>query len=488
MLPFKSMIKLEAQNKMPLYLQITNGIIKQILKGRIAPGHRMPGTRNLAEQMQVHRNTVIASYEELEAQGWLQVIPAKGSFVIEKLPLVKAQKWTRTSKLKQPLAQSSFELNASSKRDLGLLKTNHYPLGFDDGCPDVRIAPIQALGRHYKSLLMSQSKQKFDYSWDVKGNIHLRKAIKKYLSSSRGINVSEENILITRGSLMGFYLLFKNLLKPGDRVVVGEMSYHPVNQMIKDFGGILEPVPVDENGLDMDVVEQLCKEKKIKALYVSPHHHHPTTVTLSCNRRMQLLHLAAQFNLAIIEDDYDFDFHYKSSPILPLMSSDDHGQVVYTGSFSKSLAPAFRLGYIVASENVIEAMAYSRRYIDRQGDELLERALAMMMEEGELKRHLRKALVIYKSRRDHFCHLLDTYLANKIQFKKPEGGLTVWGKFDASIDLVKVVEKAKKKGLFMVNPKVYSPSDEILNATRLGFASMNEDEISKAVKLLKSVL
>ncbi len=488
MLPFKTMISIKEKEGMPIYLQIANGIINQVLNGRIAPGYKMPGTRVFADLMKVHRNTIIASYEELEAQGWLEIVPAKGSFITEKLPLIKARKIASSKSIQSVLKKSSFKLNEHAKSGLDIHRTENSALHFDDGSPDVRIAPINLLARHYKGLLNSPSKHKFDYSFELKGNTQLRTQLKKYLSESRGINVSIKNILITRGSIMGFYLFFKNLIKSGDRVIVGEMSYQPVNQIIRDLGGIIETVAVDKEGLNMEQVERLCKKKNIKALYVIPHHHHPTTVTLSCERRMRLLMLAEKYGFAIVEDDYDFDFHYKSSPILPLMSSDQNGQVVYAGSFSKNLAPAFRLGYVVAPENVIDAMTYTRRYVDRQGDVLMERALAMMIEEGELKRHIRKALIIYKKRRDHLCDLMKTELNGKVNFDIPEGGLTVWTQFDERIDLPRMVEKARKKGLFMVDPKVYNPKGRNVHSSRLGFASMNVDELSQSVAILKKAI
>lgn len=372
--------------------------------------------------------------------------------------------------------------------NFGLLRTKAYELNFDDGCPDVRIAPVNSLARHYKSLLNSTSKHQFDYTWHLQGSPRLREQLVTYLAETRGINVTTDNILITRGSLMGFYLFFQHLLSAGDNVIIGETSYEPVNQIIKSCKGNLLTIPVDKEGLDMDALEARCKKNKIRAIYVSPHHHHPTTVTLSCARRMRLLQLSEQYNFAIVEDDYDFDFHYKSSPILPLMSSDENGLVVYAGSFSKSLAPAFRLGYLVAPENVIRALSHSRRYIDRQGDILMESALAMMMEEGELKRHIRKALFIYRDRRDHFCELVNNSLKDKLHFERPEGGLAAWVTFDPSINLALMVKKAAQKGLFMVNPEQYNSKEKNFHSSRLGFASMTEQEMSGSVEILAGIL
>lgn len=488
MLPYVSMITITKESKTPIFIQITNGIIKQILRGSIKPGLKLPGSRAMADQLGVHRNTIISSYEELESQGWITAKPAKGNFINEALPKITLVSDVTIDK-KVPLDESNFSFKSDKTSfDLGLLRTAGSDLHFDDGCPDIRIAPLKEYSRHYKSLLNSKLKHKFDYSWQLSGHEKLKETLLQFLSETRGINVNPENLLITRGSLMGFYLLFKNLLQPNDNVIVARLNYQPVNQIIKDFRGSLIEVNIDDDGIDVAQIEQICKKKPIRAVYIIPHHHHPTTVTLSCSRRMKLLMLAKQYKFAIVEDDYDYDFHYKNSPILPLISSDENGSVVYAGSFSKSLAPAFRVGYLIAPKNVIEKLTYSRRYIDRQGDMLTEQALAMMIEEGELKRHIRKALVTYKNRRDFFCEALSTELKNAVNFKIPDGGLTVWTQFDKSIDLENLVVNAQKKGLFMVNPKVYNPKNQNIHSTRLGFASMNENELEQSVAILKAII
>ena len=485
MLPYATMISVDKKSKMPVFIQIANGIIKQILRGRIKPGLKLPGSRLMAEQLGVHRNTVINSYQELESQGWLIAIPAKGNFINETLPKVKTI--ASNTDTNNKLNHSSFHFKSDkSLEDLGIVRTKNYDLHFDDGSPDVRIAPIKEYSKYYKSLSNSKSKHKFDYSWHLSGHERLKQALLTFLSETRGINVKSENLLITRGSIMGFYLLFKNLLEPNDNVIVANLNYQPVNQIVKDFGGNIIEVNIDNDGIDVDQIEAVCKKKKIRAVYVIPHHHYPTTVALSCARRMKLLILAKTYNFAIVEDDYDFDFHYKNSPILPLMSSDETGSVVYSGSFSKSLAPALRIGYLVAPKNVIEKLTYSRRFIDRQGDILTEQALAMMIEEGELKRHIRKALITYKKRRDFFCDILDTELKNIVDFQIPHGGLTVWTKFDSTINLELMVTKVKKQGLFMENPNQYNQKNENINATRLGFASMNENELVQSIAILKA--
>ena len=227
--------------------------------------------------------------------------------------------------------------------------------------------------------------------------------------------------------------------------------------------------------INVDQIEKLCKNKKLRAVYITPHHHFPTTVTLSAERRIKLVKLAQKYKFAIIEDDYDYDFHYSSSPILPLASFDTDGLVIYTGSFSKLLAPSLRVGYIVAPKNLIAELVKLRSLVDRQGDSILERAIAEMINEGEMARHLKKAVRVYKSRRDHFCNELSKYMGDKIKFKIPDGGMAVWVNFAKNIPLVKLSKLLLVENIYL---NVDFEFIKRLNSTRLGFASLTEDEAS----------
>ncbi|WP_212995091.1 aminotransferase class I/II-fold pyridoxal phosphate-dependent enzyme [Elizabethkingia argenteiflava] len=160
-------------------------------------------------------------------------------------------------------------------------------------------------------------------------------------------------------------------------------------------------------------------------LYVTPHHHYPTTVSLRIDRRLELLRLYNEYGFIIFEDDYDFDFHYKLRPLLPLASADEKGMVIYSGSFSKSFSPAFRMGYLVAAENVIEHLGNVRILLDRQGNQIIEDAMAFLLNDGTIQRYLRKTLAVYKERRDFFCELLSSELNGAVNFAIPEGGMTV---------------------------------------------------------------
>lgn len=497
MLPYKTILQLDDDSRTPKYLQISNEFIKHISSGIIAPGIKLPGTRQLSEALNVNRRTVIAALDELAAQGWVVVKANKGCYVKEELPHIKPKLLVQ-----EPLKEKEKTgFNLYMKEDSGYylhLKEDtfleHASISYDyvlnDGYPDVRLAPLKDLAKNYSYIMnTSLSTSLMTYRQAFLGDIVLRKELVKYLAETRSINIDIDNIMLTRGFMMAFHVLFKAILTDRhNEVVVGYPGFNEGNEAIKLAGGKLNYVGVDKEGMRIDEVEALCKQKKIRAVFVISHHHYPTTVSLSASRRMELLRLSQEYGFAIIEDDYDYDFHYSSAPILPIASTDYIGNVAYVGSFSKTLAPTLRLGFLVAPKDLIKATSKVSQFIDSYGNTALERSVAMLFKDGLMRRHLRKALNTYRERRDHFCQLLENQLGDALQFDIPEGGLAVWTKLDECIRLEKLIERARAKHIKIPNELGFNNSPYESNSLRLGFASMTMEEQEELVAALKRVI
>ncbi|MEO1257660.1 MAG: PLP-dependent aminotransferase family protein [Bacteroidota bacterium] len=488
MFPWKSIIDISATCPLPVYVQIANDIAGEIKQGRAPAGSRLPGTRAMSEAIGVHRKTVVAAYEELEAQGWIEIHPSKGAFVHNTLPL------RRPLELNKPF-RSNVEKSAGTGFAVKHYNNLHTPvyappnmLGLHDG-PDVRLVPSALVARTYKSVLARKTITPYLRYNPVEGNHNFRRVLSNYLNESRGLQTSPEQVFITRGSQMGMFLIAMSLLEKGDVVLAGNPGYYYAERTFTNFGAAIERVPVDEHGLVTEAIEEVCRRKKVRMIYVTPHHHYPTSVTLCAPRRMELLALAEQYGFAILEDDYDYDFHYQSSPLLPLASADRHNMVVYIGSLSKTFAPALRVGFIVAPQNLLNEIGKRRHIIDVQSDWLLEQTMADLFKLGEIQRHMKKALKIYRHRCNVFCEMLTTELGHVLEFKKPEGGMAVWAKFDQKIDVIELAKKTKNHGLAIPSGSIIDKaSDRKWNSTRLGFASVNESEMEQAVGVLKKLV
>lgn len=478
-IPFKTLLDIKKDSSLPVYVQIANEIIKNIQSGILKKGTKLLSSRQMAELLALHRKTVVAAYDELYSQGWIEIFPKKGTFIAQHLPNVK------------PVQLSKQDFEAKSKDDFSMNFTKNtlvkippiitQRLAFNDGLPDVRLAPRDELARLYAHYIKFGEPSVLQYT-SVYGALRLREVFAKVLNETRGMNTSPEQIITTRGSQMAIYLVGLALFEKGDEVIVGDLNYPATNMTFATLGAKLNTIPIDEEGIVVDAIEEICRKKLVKAIYVTSHHYHPTTVTLTPERRIKLLALAEKYRFYILEDDYDYDFHYANRPVLPLASADRHGLVVYIGSFTKKIAPTFRVGYVVAKQEIIEELAKLRRIIDRQGDTILELSLADMLENGTLKRHAAKVLKIYRERRDFTCDLLKNELGDVINFKVPDGGMAIWAKFDKSISLIELAPKLAKNGLYLSDGAAY-PTE---NACRIGFASMNFKETEDAVKILKN--
>lgn len=479
MFPYEHIIIIEKESKIPVYRQIAISIVNAIRNGTLKAGTHLPSSRELAKILGVHRKTVIAGYEELDAQDWITVIPRKHVAVSEHIPLLKPQKWNTANSI--PSFENSFNLPFKVICDpVKKAKTISVPeVIIDDGHPDVRLSPIDELLKTYRAYTSRNHAIKDAHLGTEQGTLKLRVELTRYLSETRGLNISAENILITHGAQMSIYLTSRLLLDANVNIIVGKPNYPLANKTFKETEANLIEVDVDENGIDTTAIENICKRKKINALYVIPHHHYPTTVTLSVERRMKLLELSQQYSFAIIEDDYDYDYHYTSSPYLPLASGNHNGNVIYIGSFSKILDPSLRIGFMVAPKNFIEQCTALRKIIDAGGDGYMQNALASLIKDGELKRHLKKAKKIYYQRRDFLDKLLQEKLKKHISYALPTGGMAIWIKITSDLSVIQL----------SLNPKLkIIRIDKTQNAFRFGFASMNEKELEHAVDFLKEEL
>ncbi|WPU99647.1 PLP-dependent aminotransferase family protein [Mucilaginibacter sp. cycad4] len=486
MLPYKSLIQVDRNASVSLHIQVCNMFISLITSGTLQPADILPGSRVLAQLIGINRNTVKLAYEELVSQGWAESVERKGVFVLSKLPVLSRPAVPEPGKNNPH--HEAFTWTNKFENAWITKGPEKEMLTIDGGFPDVRLTPVDLLMREYRSLSRRLYGKNYLKYGSSKGSENLRTAICSYLSHTRGLSVPVENIVITKGSQMGIYLATQLLINPGDSVAVGLSNYVLADDTFRYAGANLVRIPVDTYGMDIDHLETILQYRSIKAVYIIPHHHYPTTVTMSTERRLKLLKLATEYRFAIIEDDYDFDFHYNNKPYLPLASIDHNQNVIYIGSVTKTFAPALRIGFMTGPSAFVNAAAALRELIDKQGDTVLEEAFAVLFNNGEMERYFRKSLKIYRQRRNLLCQILQSDFSNDITFNVPEGGLAVWANFNEQIDLVKLAEDAAKKRLQIDDGSFYKNESYAVNGIRMGFASLDENETIKALELLKKVL
>lgn len=486
-IPFKSFIQIDKKLPTSVYLQIVHEFTKAIQLGYLPEGIKLPGTRVLCKIFEVNRNTLIKSFEDLQAQGWIEILPNKGTFILsnqkQKFISQKSKVKSRKSEIKNNQLNSGFSFQKSTILENPIEKSS-IPLQFNEGLPDMRLAETEVLSKIYLSKLKNKNHKK---SWEQvahESSDYFKTQLVNYLNLTRGIHISKPNLLTTNSREMSLYLATKLLISPSDKVVVAELSYYASNMVFVNSGAKIIPIPIDKNGISTKHLKQVCEQQKIRMLYLTSHHHYPTTVSLSAKRRMEVLELSKQFGFIILEDDYDYDFHYDNNPMLPLKSFDTNGMVVYIGSFGKALAPNFRSGFVVGSPIFIDELHKYQMILEPDKDLIKEQVLAHLIEEGEMHRYLKKNKKVYKERRDYFSELLHKNLKGKISFAVPSGGLAFWIEWKNNINLGKFKKECEKNGLFLPQTILYQNKN--ITATRLGFGHLDNGEMEKVVEVLRN--
>ena len=471
-------------NGLSLHLQLVQAVVNEVRKGRLLPGTPLPGTRKMSEDLGINRKTVVQAFEELQAQGWIETEPRRGSFISHKLPIFASHETSLAGSAAFPLSLTGSGLETYA---LSVTPVKPSQWQFSDGVPDTRLVPFDVLSRAFRrALLISSRANRLAYD-DARGNISLRSAIADMLRQERGMAVSTEEVCIIRGSQMGIYLSARLLSSHTGCVVMEKLSYPPAREAFESFGLDIAYVDQDDDGMSLDGLTQLCQQRQISAVYTTPQHQFPTTCTLSLERRIRLLALAEQFNFIIIEDDYDHEFHFSHKPMLPLASMETAGRVIHIGSLSKILAPGLRLGYMVAPEGFIQRCGREILLIDRQGNAVTELAVAELMANGQMKRHIRRALKVYQLRRDHAVKRVREILP-MARFNVPSGGLALWLCFDEQLDMDKLQKDAEALGLSVLLGDLFSGINEKTHALRLGYADLNETEFDQTLMCLSHAI
>lgn len=467
----------------PLYMQIIGAIVRDIERGRLKPGTYLPSSRELAAELGVSRKTVVIAYDELIAQGWLVSAGTRGTLVSTRFadPVATIEAPARAVRLPdEPL----YRFVPPPERPLAL--PDGAGLKLDEGAPDVRLFPVDTLTKAYRRAIQDSTSAPGLAYRDPLGLPALRESLAEMLGSQRGLNVTADRICVTRGSQNAIFLVAQVLTRPGDTVLFETLTYEPAVAAFRTLGAQTLPVPLDRDGIDVEAVERACRRHPVRALFLTPHHQFPTTVALQPERRLRLLSLARQFGFAIVEDDYDHEFHFASQPLLPMSAyAPDH--VIYVGSLSKLLLPALRIGYVVAPPAVTAALAHAVAVTDGMGNALTEAAVDMLIREGELHRHARRARNIYDARRSRFAERLAAMLGNDARFDVPEGGLAFWLRFPER-DMDRMEARMSAMGLRFASSRSFMLGEGAPRGLRVGFASLCDDEADAAVQSLRDAI
>ncbi|WP_395683567.1 PLP-dependent aminotransferase family protein [Dokdonella sp.] len=462
------------------YAQLIRALKGAILDGRVAAGARLPASRSLARELDMSRNTVLAAYEQLQAEGFLLGRVGSGSFVAN---VGNAAPVKRTpNALVAPL--SGFARRAASNTDGRRIPGHQHDdlrYNLQYGLPLAN--PL--LGSVWRREVSRAAEHvDFDYP-DAQGLLALREQICDYLARRRGVPAAPEDVLIVSGTQQAFALAARVLLEPGDTVVLEDPHYRGARQVFATHGAHARGCRVDAEGL---VPAALPNSARLAV--VTPSHQFPTGALLPLGRRVELLDWAVERRAWLIEDDYDGEFRYGGRPLAALKSLDRDGRVIYIGSFSKALFPALRLGYMVLPAALREAFFAAKWLEDRGCNALEQGALAHFMADGGFERHLRRAAVALRARRTAMLNGLRRHAGDAVEVVDSNAGmhLTAWLTRANHGDCERLVAHARERGLGLYTIAPYCLKVPPRPGLVLGYAGLPTADIDAAMKLLGKCL
>ena len=486
-------IILKETDKTTLQTQIFDQIRTMILNGQLRGDDPLPTTRELSVQLGVSRNTAVLAYERLIAEGYIRTKPYVGTFVSSDLPDTAFLSTHGPGAIQNQRSQEAVEeqeLASIPLRTHQLAKPDRRRLAADFwvGRPDTRTFPLKAWSQHIKARLKSAGPRLTSYS-DPAGLLELRQAIAKHLGPARGVIADPEQIIIVGGCQDGFNLAGRLLVKPGSTAVVESPCYQGAAYVLESMGARLHPVPVDRDGLD---VTRLPKVDGALA-YVTPSHQYPIGVTMSLQRRIELLAWATQHHAYIIEDDYDSDFRFVGSPLTALKGLDRNERVIYLGTFSKCMGPGLRLGYVVAPRRLVDSFRRMKMLMNNGQSWLEQAAMADFMSSGEFGRHLRRIRQLYRERRDALLNALTKHFGPCEVFGDQAGMHLVWKLPEGLPDAAEVEARGLAAGVGVISLATgsalrFGDDDCADRMLMLGFVALTEKEIEDGVARLATAL
>jgi GntR family transcriptional regulator/MocR family aminotransferase len=484
-------IPLDRACAVPLYKQIQQHIAHLIQRGTLPPHTRLPATRQLAADLGINRITVSNAYAELEAAGLVYAQIGRGTFVSP----------TPDNRLRQDSAQLEtvdlpFWQQALSARPLpsadgqlqSLMARAGEPgvISFAGGVPDLSTFPIEDFRKAMQTVFKRDGQAAMDYG-QIQGYPPLRDAIARYLGE-QGIPVTPDEIFIASGSQQALSLVAMALLRPGDTVVAESPTYANAIQLFKWLDIRLLGVSTDDDGMRVDLLEHLLQHHHPRLIYTIPTFQNPTGATMPGLRRRQLLAQAERHGLPIVEDDYIGDLRYDGPREPSLKALDLEGNVIHVSTFSKTLMPGPRVGFVLARGPLLERLVALKRQTDLGTSGLIQRALEVFVGEGRWRAHTRRVSRVYRERRDAMVKAMAHHFPHVAQWTPPKGGFFVWVRLPAWVSITDLYLAAIEHQVAFAPGPLFFPGKPAYPAFRLSFSQQTPENINEGIQRLGRAL
>lgn len=480
-------IVLDRQSKTPIYMQIKNQIKAMIYSGELPPYHLLPPERKLAQELGVNRSTILSAYRELKAEGLIDSRMGQGTQV---MPILKGEE-TETIQSVYPISwHNLMSKEAMLSRDAAIIdvlemSSKDKVISFAAGIAAKEYYPSHEMGS-LDGFIKRNPAIPFIHS-SIEGILPLRIKISELLKS-RQMDVEPEEIMILSGSQQGLDLAARTFIDPGDIVIVEEPTYIGALQIFKGIGAKLVGVPMTENGMRLDILEDLIVRYKPKFIYTIPTFHNPTGYVMDMSHRVKLLQLSYKYHIPIIEDDAYGLLRYEGEELPTLKAMDRHEHVIYLNTFSKCLFPGFRIGYIVAPKSIIIQFSLKKQMMDLHANSFGQWWINDYIEQGLLDKHLKTVRKAYLEKMEAMLDALDRFSPKEMKWNRPQGGFYIWCQLPERYDTGKLLEKAIKAGVAFIPGEIFYTGKQATNYIRLNFTKPSISEIYEGIEKLMALI
>lgn len=463
-----------------LYLQIAEQIIEKIRQGRLPPRTVMPGSRELAAMLNVNRKTIVLSYDELIAQGWLTTQHRRGTFVSEALPYP-----AKTQLLEVPEQDLAF---SSHGQAMTALPTQKYMLLLSEGLPDKRVIPYDKYIRASKRAMAKVARTATMDTPDYKGQPIFREAVASLLHEECGFNVGIEHLCLTRGLQQSIYISARALISPGDYVIFERWCPSEALSVFESLGARILFADMDGAGVRDDDVEMLCRHHPVKAIFVTHQVQYPTTVSLPVSRRKRLLRLAEELNFHILAADYSQQLYFNRPAMAPVATGNMRKRIIYIGALPSILPADRQVGYIANTPQFIDKCARQRQLMGQVDDPVSQSAITELIQTGEFHRTARRASRIYNLRRLNTANLLAEQLDDLVSFHMPEAGLFFWLTLKTPVPVQELIDKAEQAGIQLIQHIHYAGDSGRVPGLLLGYSHLDDFQMKELIQKIKQIL
>lgn len=479
-------LKMDRREEGPLYAQLYRLLQHAILSGHCPPGTRLPPSRQLAQELNIARNTVIQVYEQLTLEGYVSSEVGRGTFVADishdlALPIDKESALSEVVRSAPPA-----RLSAAGERVMASLGHAERQMGaFMPGVPDVSEFPVKQWARIQNRHWRDPDPVLFTYA-PAGGLPALREALAGYLGNSRSVVCDSRQVIVTSGIHQVIDVAARLLCNPGDRVWIEEPSYWGIRNLLLSLGIEVVAIPVDSEGINPSAADM---ENPPRLIVVTPSHQYPLGMVMSLSRRLKLLEYARLSGCWILEDDYDSDFRYGSRPLPSLQGLDEGRQVIYAGSFNKTLFPGLRLGYAVVPGALASQFGSLTAELFREGQLLLQSIMTDFLTQGHVGSHIRRMRNVYAARRGALLQAIHGHYGDTLPVIGDKAGLHVVLGLPEHVDDMAVSADAAKAGIMArALSNYYVNADDAKKGLVLGYGCVRESLIPRSFATLAKVV